>query len=48
MHAIQAALHDWVAISVSLLKINCMAAGQQSHESNQIKLMGLKEEKDSH
>lgn len=25
-----------------------MAAGQQSHESNQIKLMGLKEEKDSH
>jgi len=28
MHAIQAALHDWVAISVSLLKINCMAALQ--------------------
>lgn len=28
MHAIQAAIHDWVAISASLLKINCMAALQ--------------------
>lgn len=25
-----------------------MAAGQQSHESNQVKLMGLKEEKDTY